>query len=284
MGEALILIASAALQGLTISHETWALIKMATFLFTAYWGMVLTVRASEEWYASIPFIRLKPSQQKKKDIILDVSILTDSRMMDFIQSGLLDQQLIVPRFAFKELSHQSESGDEAIRTKARRSMETLKRLEALPGLEMRYVDHEVIETKEYYSKLAELARFSGAYVLTGDINKIQQSELEGIKVINIHLLSQALKPLAVAGQFIQIKIQRVGNGPRQGVGYLDDGTMVVVNGGALYLGETIRAVVLSVKGTTSGRIIFCNAADDENLEVGQPAFDLENSSRSYIHA
>ena len=92
------------------------------------------------------------------------------------------------------------------------------------------------------------------------------ASIEGIRIINIHTLSNALKPLMQAGEFIKIKIQRYGKEPRQGVGYLDDGTMVVVNGGGNYIGEAIDAKVLSVKHTTSGRMIFCNAMDEEHLD------------------
>ena len=92
------------------------------------------------------------------------------------------------------------------------------------------------------------------------------ASIEGIRIINIHSLSNALKPLMQAGEFIKIKMQRYGKEPRQGVGYLDDGTMVVVNGGGNYIGETIDAKVLSVKHTTSGRMIFCNAIDEENFD------------------
>src|ERR1044072_7233269 len=102
-------------------------------------------------------------------------------------------------------------------------------------------------------------------IITSDINRIQQASIEGVRIINIHLLSNALKPLTQAGEFINIKIQRYGKEPRQGVGYLDDGTMVVVNGGAEFIGETIKAQVLSVKHTSSGRMIFCNAAEEGSL-------------------
>jgi uncharacterized protein YacL len=101
-------------------------------------------------------------------------------------------------------------------------------------------------------------------LITADISRIQMASIEGIRVINIHTLSNALKPLMQAGEFIKIKVQRYGKEPRQGVGYLEDGTMVVVNGGGNYIGETIDAKVLSVKHTTSGRMIFCNAIDEEN--------------------
>jgi uncharacterized protein YacL len=126
-----------------------------------------------------------------------------------------------------------------------------------------------------------------ANILTADISKIQQSELEELKVININLLSQALKPLTTAGEHIHIKIQRFGKEPRQGVGYLDDGTMVVVNGGAEYIGKTIKVIVLSIKPTSSGRMIFCNTMDIEpHSEMGMETVppDLESGHNPYYNA
>ncbi|CCB91023.1 hypothetical protein WCH_AR05120 [Waddlia chondrophila 2032/99] len=100
-------------------------------------------------------------------------------------------------------------------------------------------------------------------MLTAEANQIEQSSVEGIRIINMHNLAKALKPLTQTGEFISIKVQRYGKEARQGVGYLEDGTMVVINGGAEFIGEMIKAQVLSVKHTSSGRMIFCNAFEDE---------------------
>jgi uncharacterized protein YacL len=105
----------------------------------------------------------------------------------------------------------------------------------------------------------------GANLFTADLNRVQQAQYDGLRVINIHSLSNALKPLTQNGELISIKIQRYGKEPLQGVGYLDDGTMVVVNGASKDLDKTIRAQVLSVKHTSSGRMVFCNAVDEESL-------------------
>lgn len=288
MGEALLLIFNTVIDAslIHVAPETSSLFKIAMFLFAAYFGMTLTVRASEELYFSIPFIKFKPTQQKKKDIIIENSILSDPRLVDLANSGLLDQQLIMPNFGLKELQAQAEGTDENIRAKARKGLETLKKLESLPGLDMRYADNDFSDIKEIQSKLARLARHLEANIITSEINKIQQSEMEGLKVININFLSHALKPITTAGEHMQIKIQRYGKEPRQGVGYLEDGTMVVVNGGAEFIGETIKALVLSVKHTSSGRMIFCNAVDDPSFtgdldEEAMPQ-DLENSPRNYF--
>jgi len=269
MGQALVLIFGAILDisriSIALQPQTLEVIKIALFLFGVYLGTIMTLRASDELYVSIPFIKFSPTAEKKKDLIIDSSVLSDARIIDVAATGLVDHQLVIPRFVIKELYAHSEIGDEMTKTKARRSLEVIKKLEAIPELELRFNDTDFPDVKETQGKLIRLARLLDANLLTADISRVQMASIEGIRVINIHTLSNSLKPLMQAGEFIKIKIQRYGKEPRQGVGYLDDGTMVVVNGGGNYIGETIDAKVLSVKHTTSGRMIFCNAMDEENL-------------------
>lgn len=267
MGQALVLIFNTILE---ISSSSFILqpkfieiIKIALFLFGLYLGTLMTLRAADELYVSIPFVKFTALAQKKKDILIDTSILSDSRIIDVAASGLIDHHLVIPRFIIKELYAQAEMGDEQTKSKAKRCLETLKKLEEIPSLEMRYNDNDFPEIKDQTGKLLRLARLLDANILTADISKIESASIEGIRIINLHVLSNALKPLMQAGEQIKIKIQRYGKEPRQGVGYLDDGTMVVVNGGGDFIGETIEAQVLSVKHTSSGRMIFCNAFDSE---------------------
>lgn len=267
MGQALVLVLDAILEISTIPHilqpQTVEIIKIAFFLFGIYLGTIMTLRSSDELYISIPFVRFTQASQKKKDLIVDTSVLADARIIDLAATGLLDHQLILPRFVVKELYAQAEVGDENSKSKARRCLDIVKKLEGISHLELRINDTDFPEVKDIMGKLVRLSRLLDANILSADISRVQMSSIEGIAVINIHALSNALKPLMQAGEFIKIKIQRYGKEPRQGVGYLEDGTMVVVNGGGDYIGETIEARVLSVKHTTSGRMIFCNANEEE---------------------
>lgn len=267
MGQALVLILNTILH---ISSKTFILTpqfleitRIALFLFGLYLGTLMTIRASDELYVSIPFVKFTAIAQKKKDLLIDSSILADSRIIDLASSGLVDHHLVIPRFTIKELYAQVEMGEEITKVKAKRCIETLKKLEDIPALELRYNDTDFPEIKDQASKLFRLARLLDANILTADISRVQSASIEGIKIINLHALSNALKPLMQAGEQIKIKIQRYGKEPRQGVGYLEDGTMVVVNGGGDFIGEIIDAQVLSVKHTSSGRMIFCNAFDQE---------------------
>ena len=148
---------------------------------------------------------------------------------------------------------------------------------------MRFSETDFQEFKDPISKLVHLARIIEANIITTDINRIQQSMIEGVRVINLHSLSNALKPLTQSGEFLTIKIQRYGKEARQGVGYLDDGTMVVVNGGADYIGEVIKTQVLSVKHTSSGRIIFCNAYEEASgEEFAHTGHNLDDPNKTYF--
>jgi uncharacterized protein YacL len=149
----------------------------------------------------------------------------------------------------------------------------LKKLEALPNLALRYNDTDFPEVKDLTGKMARLARLIDANLLSADISRVQMGSMDGVRGINLHTLANALKPLMQAGEFIKIKIQRYGKEAEQGVGYLEDGTMVAVNGGGRYIGETIECRVLSVKHTTAGRMIFCNALDLEGQEYEEPGED-----------
>jgi uncharacterized protein YacL len=245
------------------NHFIVELIRIFIFLFGTYMGVIMTLRSSNELYVSIPFVKLTPSTSLTKDILLDISALCDPRIIDLASSGLLDKHLVLPRFVLKELHEQEESSDEMASSRSRRAIEVVKKLESQSDLGLRYQETDFPDIKEQTDKVLRLARLIDASVLSADINRVQMAQVEGVRIINIHALSNALKPLMQRGEVMRIKIQRYGKEDLQGVGYLDDGTMVVVNGGGDYIGETITAQVLSVKHTSSGRMIFCNVAEDE---------------------
>ncbi len=271
----------------SLSYETITLIKSCIYLTSCYLGVTLTVQSANELCFSIPFVKFTSVENKRKDVLLDPSLLTDPRLFDIARSGLLDQQLIVSNCSLEDLRNQIESGDESTKSRAQGGLEVFKKLQALPGLDLRIIDKDFPECKDGNTKLIRLARNVGANILSAEIGKLQQFDLAESKIININLLSTALKPLASAGENIQIKIQRFGKEPRQGVGYLDDGTMVVVNGGAEYIGKTIKVVVLSIKPTSSGRMIFCNTQDipsDLDIISEHDTPHCESGANSYYHA
>lgn len=279
MGQALVLIFDAILDlssiAIVLKPQTLEVIKIALFLFGTYLGTIMTLRASDELYISIPFVKFAPTAQKKKDVLVDSSVLSDARIIDLCSTGMLDQHMVIPRFLIKELYSQLETGDEVTKSKARRGLDVIKKLENLPNLGLRFNDTDFPEVKEIANKSIRLARLIDANILTADINRVQIASIEGVNIINLHALSNALKPLMTTGEYIKIKVQRFGKEPCQGVGYLEDGTMVVINGGGNFIGEVIDAQVLSVKHTTSGRMIFCNALDEGSENNEYPNHDEE---------
>lgn len=288
LGEAVLLTFNAilTLSSVNMSPESITLFKSGIFLFCAYLGMVMIARAADEWHLSIPFIKFKTANHKRKDTLVDWSILLDARVIELASSGLLDGHLVMPRFMLKELYNMLESTDEVTKAKAKRCLEVFKKLESMPTLDLRHLDTDFPDTKDSILKLVQLARLLDASIITSEMARLQHAPTEGIKIIDIRMISNAWKPMT--GECINIKIQRYGKEPRQGVGYLEDGTMVVVNGGAEFIGDTIKAQVLSVKHTSSGRMIFCNAAEemllnDQELKELAPALnELESAHKNYF--
>lgn len=250
------------------------LVGLYSFLACVYIGIMLTRSSQESWWLSIPFVRLAPATETRtKELILDLTAIEDPRLIELARSGLLDHQLVVPTFLVKEIQKSSESPEEAIRLRGRKCQEHLKRLETLSHLDMQIKEFHFSDTDELSIKLARAAKLIQAYILSAcDASQIRDEE-EIPTTISLDSIAAALKPGAQRGEMLTIKIQRLGKEPKQGVGYLEDGTMVVVNGGGEFLGETIRTQVLSQKYSSSGKIIFCNAlTQDEkgNLRTYSP--------------
>lgn len=270
MGHGLVLVLDSVLQisrvSFVLDAKTIEIVKIILFLFGIYLGTLMILKASDELYISIPFVKFSPTSQRKKDVLIDISVLSDARIIDLCSTGILDHHLVIPRFIIKELYSLAENPDEHQKSKAKRALDALKKLEGIPNLHLRYNDTDFPEVKDSTNKLIRLARLIDGNIITADISRIQMATIEGVKIINMHSLSNALKPLMETGENIRIKVQRYGKEANQGVGYLEDGTMVVINGGGDYIGQTIDAQVLSVKHTSSGRMIFCNSQDHEYKE------------------
>lgn len=208
-----------------------------------------------------------PAALPERRILADTSALADPRIIDLAASGILDERLTISRAILTELYNQADNEEDPQKTRARRALDAIKKLEAIPSLQIHYSDFEpsvASYDNSCHAFTIAVAKEIHASILTADISRLQQTSLDSVRIINLNDLSNALKPLMQAGEVISIKVQRYGKEPRQGVGYLEDGTMVVVNGGATYIGETIQAHVLSVKHSSTGaRMIFCNAIEDD---------------------
>ncbi len=197
-----------------------------------------------------------------RKFIPDISALDDGRIVDLARLGLFENQLIVPTFLTRELKYQSENGDELSRAKAKRALESLRRLESLPRFGLQFRDIQVSETLDLAEKLILAAKTDQAVIISNE-SSLKPEEQGQIPALTIETIASALKPPIPKGENLAIKIQRLGKEPKQGIGYLDDGTMVVVNGGGDFLGKIVRTQVLSQKYSTSGKIVFCNVREED---------------------
>lgn len=250
--------------GSSLSGPIFLPIRFFVYLISSYLGIVMAVRSSNQFHCAIPFVEFQVLEQKKKEILLDTSALQNPRIMDLALLGLLDDLLVCPRFCVSEMQSLMESGDESTKQRARHSLDTLKKLESLSHLHLRYIDLDYPELKDGSSKMVQCARQMGAAVLVGDIQRFQKACVDEVHFLNLQQLSQVQKVSLQAGDTLSVQIQHHGKGPRQGVGYLEDGAMVVVNGGADFIGDTIKTRVISLKQTMAGmgRMVFCNAVEE----------------------
>jgi len=188
--------------------------------------------------------------------LLDTSVLIDGRIADIADTGFLEGYLAIPDFVLRELQKIADAKEHQRRIKGRRGMETIKRLKESPHVRVVFLDEDVPHEKEVDAKLVELARMKRYKLITTDYNLQKVAELRGVKVLNINQLALAIRPPLSAGDELKIKIIREGKEKNQGIGYLDDGTMVVVEDAIKYLGEEVECMVHSVIQSETGRIVF----------------------------
>lgn len=265
------------------SGQTVQLLSLFCYLVSVYLGIMLTSSSQDAWWLSIPFVRLAPATQTmKKEIILETSAIEDPRLIELARSGLLDHQLVVPTFIVKEIQKSMESPDENVRLRGRKLHEHLKRLESLEHLGLQIKEFHFPEQEELISKLSRAAKLLGAYILISHEQSQIRPEEDAPTMISLETIAAALKPGAQRGEILTIKIQRLGKEPKQGVGYLEDSTMVVVNGGGEFLGQTIRTQVLSQKYSSSGKIVFCNALTQDEKGNLKPNGNLTENAPFHL--
>jgi uncharacterized protein YacL len=199
--------------------------------------------------------------RRLKGALLDTSVIIDGRILDLARTGFLDMPLIVPRFVLKELQQVADSNDAIRRNRGRRGLEVLTELQKEPDLMVEFRDDDPPGETEVDSKLIEVARKSSFAILTNDYNLNRIARLEGVMVLNLNELTNALKPVAIPGEELVVAVVKEGKEQNQGVGYLDDGTMVVIENGRRFLNQTVSATVTSVLQTAAGRMIFASPAN-----------------------
>ena len=228
-----------------------------------YMGLVLGGKKVEEFKWPGWGFFAKGSQKKNGGKILDTSVIIDGRVADICETDFLEGPLIIPQFILQELQHIADSADNLKRARGRRGLDILNRMQKGDTVEVKVVDDDYPDIKEVDAKLIALAREMNAKIVTNDFNLNKVAQLQGVPVLNINQLANALKPMVLPGEVLHLQIMREGKEQGQGVAYLDDGTMVVVENASRHLGEEVEASVTSILQTTAGRMIFTTLKEEQ---------------------
>lgn len=221
-----------------------------------YLGLVFGARKGE-WLEPVKLVSLfRDDRTHRRYRILDTSAIIDGRIAEVAESGFLDGTLVIPQFVLKELQAVADASDPLKRNRGRRGLDILHRIQKTSGLEVIISDVDFPAIKEVDLKLIELARTMSGKLVTNDFNLNKIAQLRGVEVLNLNELTSALKPVVLPGEVMNVFIIKEGKEYNQGVAYLDDGTMVVVDNARNRIGKNLEVVVTSVLQTTAGRMIF----------------------------
>jgi len=245
----------------------WGYVYVTITFILGYLGLVLGSKKSEEFH--FPRSHSLKAAKDPNYRILDTSVIIDGRMADICDTGFIEGSLIVPRFVLDELQQIADSSDHMKRSRGRRGLDILNRMQKSDDIRIDIVDVDFPKIRGVDAKLVALAKEKGGKIVTNDYNLNKVAELQGVKILNVNELANTLKPPILPGETMITKVIKEGKEAGQGVAYLDDGTMVVVDNGMKYMGKSVEVIVTSVLQTAAGRMIFSNAKDDEHK--GMPA-------------
>jgi len=243
----------------TIMQENDAWLGSLKLVFSSlfcYLAISLILQTKDEFRFVIPYVEFARERRGPKAMIIDTSVLIDGRIADIVETKIFDSPLIIPRFVLKELHNVADSADKLRRNRGRRGLDVLNRIQKSGKANVKIIDAPVPETVEVDSKLLVLAKNMDARVMTNDFNLNKVAQVQGVEVINLNDLANALKPVVLPGEKIPVKVIRPGDEYGQGVGYLDDGTMIVIEQGRDYIGKKVDITVSTVLQTSAGRMLF----------------------------
>jgi len=239
-----------------IDKEHWPLIEIAILVLLCYVAISTILQTREDFRLVIPYVKFSQEGAQPLPFVLDTSVIIDGRIADIADTGVIDNPLVVPRFVLNELQGIADSADRLKRNRGRRGLDVLNRLQKCPRLTVEIRDMFAESTESVDTKLIRMAKAVKGRVVTNDFNLNKIAQLQEVEVININDLAQALRPVVLPGEDMEVKIIRPGEEPGQGVGYLEDGTMVVVEQGRDLIGQRIPVTVNNVYQTSAGRMIF----------------------------
>ena len=218
----------------------------------------LLMQTKDDFRFIIPYVEFSKEVKGLKPYLLDTSVVIDGRIADLVETCVLDNQLIMPRFVLTELQSIADSGDKMRRNRGRRGLDVLDRLRKSKNTELKMYDreHADLQGQPVDMKLVLLAKHLEGKIITGDYNLNKVARLHNVPVINLNDVANSLKPLYLPGEKVEVRIVKAGEEPGQGVGYLDDGTMIVIENGRSHIGAHVNLTVTSVLQTSAGRMIF----------------------------
>lgn len=238
------------------------IISIVLYCIFGYLGIKIPTRKREDFTNAFSVFKKNATKDKLKASckscpkILDTSVIIDGRIADICKTGFIEGPLIIPEFVLEELQHIADSSDSLKRNRGRRGLDILNKIQKELDIEVVIVDEKFEDVPEVDSKLLKLAQKIKGNVITNDYNLNKVAEVQGIDVLNINELANAIKPVVLPGEEMIVQVIRDGKETGQGLAYLDDGTMIVVEGGKKHIGETIGVMVTSVLQTSAGRMIF----------------------------
>lgn len=208
---------------------------------------------------------VKEQPEAERNKILDTSVIIDGRIADICETGFIEGTLVIPQFVLRELQHIADSSDPIKRNRGRRGLDILQKIQKNPNVQVKIHDTDFPDIREVDGKLVAMAKLLHAKVVTNDFNLNKVAELHGVPVLNINELTTALRPVVLPGEEMRVYVLKEGKEYNQGVAYLDDGTMVVIDNGRRHIGQTIDVCVTSVLQTTAGRMIFSRLKEEAEV-------------------
>ncbi|MGL4796500.1 MAG: PIN/TRAM domain-containing protein [Paraclostridium sp.] len=244
-----------------------SVLSLLTYGFLGYLGTRIALKSKDDIFNLNKLSRLSPIKDKDKDKstkkeakippkVLDTSVIIDGRIAEICQTGFIEGKLVIPNFVLDELRHIADSSDDLKRVRGRRGLDILNIIQKELNIEVEISNKDFANIAEVDAKLLKLAEVLGGKVVTNDYNLNKVAQVQGVEVLNINELANAIKPVAIPGEEMIVQVVKEGKESNQGIAYLDDGTMIVVDGGRKHMGETIRVLVTSVLQTPAGRMIF----------------------------
>ena len=245
-------------QAITDSTSTIPFLQIATLLLMGYVGLIVGATKGDllNLAALGGIVGGENAQKGAAFKILDTSVIIDGRIADVLETGFLDGVMVIPQFVLRELQMVADSSDSLKRNRGRRGLDVLQRIQKMPDLHIQIVEDDFPNVKEVDLKLIELAKMYACKIVTNDFNLNKVAQLHGVHVLNINELANAMRPVVLPGELMRVFILKEGKEQMQGVAYLDDGTMVVVDNARKMISKTIDIAVTSVLQTTAGKMIF----------------------------